>query len=57
MILRHLRLSLAQIDEEIKHMEASDHAHTRAYATLVSTRRSIRRAIRKLERIHGKEAA
>lgn len=49
-MMEHLKLALAHLDEEIAHMEASDHAFRKEYAALVSARRNVKRAIRKLEK-------
>lgn len=48
--MEHLKLALAQIEEEIAHMEESDHAFCKEYTALVSARRNVKRAIRKLEK-------
>ncbi|MBO5047419.1 MAG: hypothetical protein J6D19_03305 [Clostridia bacterium] len=46
-----LKNELAQIEEDIEHMELNDHAYTPCYAKLVKKQKFIKKTIKKIERM------
>lgn len=53
MLMQELKKSLSLVNEDIEHMEESDHACSKEYELLLGTRRLIQRAIRRMEKLEA----